>query len=215
MRINPLIFIPSPRDIPSVKRLWHKIPYDKFIVKYKTQIEAYLEVKQYFMTHHTEYTHIVLCPDDLEIQVDTIHRLLNGMAINPTYETISGICNIDESQPDVYDIQPLGCDYTRDKPLTTKGAFYEKSTLPKDIQYLEVGHGGSACRIITRNLFSKLSFTGATGDGWWDWQISKELHKLKIPNMVDTSILLYHRRFEQKPITQNGYSFLLKGVGMI
>ncbi len=201
--MKPLLFMPSPRDIPEVKRLWHLLPYDKFIVKYKPQKEAYDEVKRYFLDY-TEYTHIVLCPDDLEIPAYALNILLSS-----PFETTSGICNIDESQPNVYDIQPLGCDYSREKPLTTKEAFYTKETIP-DKQYLEVGHGGSACRVISRSIFDKLSFTGATIAGWWDWQISKDLHKLKISNMVNTTVILFHRRNAQKPVINNGYSFLLK-----
>jgi len=201
---NPLIGIPSPRDIPQVKKLWHTLPYDKFIVKYKTQIEAYQEIKEYFLTH--DYTHLILCPDDLEVTPEAIEKLSDSAT---RYETISGICNIDESQPDVYNIQPKGCSFERNKPDTTKAVWYSSLTLPKE-DIIEVGYSGFACQVISKDLMKKVSFLGAReGIGYFDWQFSKECHNLGVPLMVDIGVKLWHRRTEQKPINRDGYSFLI------
>ena len=208
--MNPLLFIPSPRDIPAVKKLWRLLPYDKFIVKYKPQIEAYREAKKFFLTHK-EYTHIVLCPDDLEIDPIGLNMLLEDAN---SYEIISGYCNLDESHPDIFALQPTGIDYSPDKPRCNYGAWYMKNKnpkLPTDSRYFAVGHSGCACCVISRRLFKQLSFHGANGTGWYDWQISKDCYSLGVPLMIDLGVFFWHRRSEQKVRSfedTEGYSFL-------
>jgi hypothetical protein len=200
MQINPLLFCPSPRDIPHVKKLWSQLPYDKFIVKYTPQYEAYQQAKQFF-TDHKEYTHLVVCPDDLEIPPKMIAILIEDIK-EKGYDTISGYCNIDESQPDTYAVHPLGIDITAPNPPVTYGSYYMKDVkpvFPTDNDILQVTCSGTACQFISRELFEKISWKGATngGKGNFDWQLSKDCFKLGIPLYIDTRVLLYHRRLEQ------------------
>jgi hypothetical protein len=213
MTINPLLFMPSPRDIPQVKKQWHMLPYDKYIVKYEPQHIAYAQGKQYFL-NHPQYTHFVVCADDLVILMEDMETLLEDAE---RFDVIDALCNIDETQPGTYAIQPLGCKLTGEKPDTSHGAWYmeggAKPILPKG-RYLQVGHSGAACRVIKRETFERLAFTGARqGLGWFDYQMSKELTTLKIPIMVDTVVKLYHMRNAETPVKVkegSGYSFLLK-----
>ncbi len=222
-QINPLICIPSCRDIPAVKKLWHEIPYDKWIEKYKLHWPAYVGIKKFF-SENTQYTHMIIYADDLEVTPTDIEILLNDVK-RSGYETISGYCNIDESQPDTYAIQPMGCDYSRDGPRVDKGAWYmknEKPVLPTDKTIIEVGHSGFCCQIISRELFNKITIVGKNNEvrGNFDWQFSKECHKLGVPLLVDLRVKLWHRRKEQYDRVkefkqdlkkqQEGYSFLLK-----
>lgn len=219
--IKPLLFMPSPRDIPSVKKLWHVLPYDKFIVKYKRQLEAYTEGKEFFM-NNLEYTHFVLCPDDLEVHPIDLEILLKNIAEHE-YETISGICNIDESQENTFAIHPLGVNIELEKPPVQKGQYFmlnEKPFLPQN-QIIQVGATGFPCQIISRDLMSKISWKGATngGLGNFDWQFSKDCTKLGVPIMANTEVYMYHRRFEQSErvmefvrnpkLQRHGYSVFL------
>ncbi len=219
MKIKPLIFIPSPRDIPEVKRLWHIIPFDKFIVKYKPHLEAY-NLGTEFFRRNTKYTHFIVCADDLEVTPEAINHLLNDIK-KFEYETICGICNVDEVSKDTYVVQPLGCDYSRKGPLTTFEAWYHKEDKPKlpDEDIIEVGYAGFPCQIVSRNLFEKVSWKGATGQGNFDWQFAKDCYGLGVPIMCDTRVKLYHRRQQQYDRVNayktgdgfpEGYSFLLK-----
>ena len=189
-----MLFCPSPRDIEPVKESWKKIPFDKFVVKNKLEETAYREGKQFFLDH-TEYTHLVVCPDDLEIDYESFCVLFHDVNTQG-YPTIAGISNIDETQPDTYCCKPLGLDYSADKPDATKGTFYETNTLPNECIF-EVGDAAFTCQWISRGLMKKLSFSGING-GYMDWKFSKECHKLGIPQMVDKRATFYHRRFEQK-----------------
>jgi len=171
---------------------------------------------------HDEYTHFILCPDDLEVNPTNLEILLNDVKCRDI-ETISGICNIDESQPHTYAIHPLGVDLTSEKPPVTYGSYYmrDKKPILPDTVFLEVGASGFACQVISRGLMEKLSWIGANngGTGNFDWQFSKDCHKLGIPIMADLRVKLWHRRQEQwdrvqefktNPIKPEGYSFLLK-----
>ena len=219
--INPLLFMPSPRDIPAVKRLWHILPHDKFIVKYTPQQKACTLGKEFFLKHN-EYTHFIICCDDLEVTVDGVQQFLDDI-IKYNYETISGICNIDETQPNTYAIQPLGCDYSKPHPVVHKGAWYmkdEKPILPTGKDIIEVGYAGFPCQVISRKLMKQVSWVGASNGGNFDWQFSKDCHKLGIPIMCDLRVKLWHRRQEQWARVREyktsgfpeGYSFLLKAL---
>ena len=222
--INPLIFIPSPRDIPDVMKWWPKIPYDKFIVKYKPQLVAYMEGRAYFKIH-PEYTHFIICPDDLEVPPDKLEILIDDVKCSG-YRTIAGYCNIDESQPETYAIQPMGLDYTRDHPMVRKGSWYmkdEKPILPKGVDIIQVGHAGFPCQVIERELFMKVKWVGFSGNFMqnFDWQFSKDCHELKVPIYVDLRVKLWHRRAEQyhqakavrvDAYSKPGHSFLMKSL---
>jgi len=204
--MNPLLFMPSPRDIPEVKQAWSKLNFDKLIVKYKPQAEAYKEGKDFFVQHE-EYTHFVICADDLVIEPWDLWLLLEG---SKKYDVIDGLCPIDESQPHTYAIQPLGCHIAGLKPDCSYGAWYmrdKKPILPKD-RFLEVGHSGAACRIINRETFLKISFEGGSPDksGWFDFGMTKEFKELGIPIIIDTSVYMKHLRTAQKPTNEFGYT---------
>lgn len=202
--MNPLLFIPSPRDIPAVKRWWHTLPYDRLIAKYKPQNTAYIEAKKFFLKNK-QYTHLVILADDLEVQP---HHLTTLLADSENHPTVSGYCNLAESNPDTYDLQPHA-DLTQDRPHTSHGMFYDKTTLP-DKPYLTVEHCGSACRVISRELFEQIRFEGNSTGGWFDWGISQDLKKLDIPNMINLSVFMNHYRETQKPVIDEngGYTFL-------
>jgi len=202
--------MPSPRDIPRVKQAWSKLDYDKLIIKYKPQVEAYAEARKFFLKH-TEYTHFVICADDLVIEPCQLGVLLEDAEF---MDVVDGLCNIDESQPDTYAIQPEGCNISGEKPDCSYGAWYmkdKKPILPK-IRYLKVGHSGAACRVINRETFEKLSFTGGnpTKNGWYDFQMSKDLKELDIPIIVDLEVKMWHMRGEQKPNNEWGYTLFLQ-----
>jgi len=191
--------MPSPRDIPQVKKLWHELPYDKYIVKYTPELEAYTIARDFFLKHN-EYTHFVVCPDDLEVTKEGLETLLNYTKL---YPIISGISNIDEDRPYVYAVQPLGCDFTRDHPPSQKwysdDGDYNGVRMP-DKLIIQVGHSGFCCEVISREVMDKVSWVGSSngGRGHFDWQFSKDCHELGIPIHVHFSVNFWHRRNEQQ-----------------
>ena len=190
--INPLLFCPSPRNIPEVIQSWEAIPFDKFIVKNKLEDVAYKEGKKYFL-ENKQYTHIVMCADDLVIYYNSFFTLLFDV-LDYGYSNLAGISNIDESQMDVYCCKPLGVDPTK----VSKGSFYTKENVPKE-NIFEVGFTGFTCQFIDRELMEDLTFTGGCngGKGCMDLQFTKECINLGVPQMVDQRALFYHMRMAQ------------------
>lgn len=83
MPTKPLIFIPSPRDLPEFKDSVDKLKFDKLWVKYYDQESAYQVGRNWFLEH--EYTHFVILPDDLIVKQEDIERLVD-------YNITSGWC---------------------------------------------------------------------------------------------------------------------------
>jgi len=192
--MNPLLFMPSPRDIPEVKKTWHIIPYDKFIVKYTPEVEAY-QIGRNFFLEHEEYTHFIICPDDLEISTQGVEQLMDD-ADEFDFPVISGIGNIDESQPDLLAICRKPCQYNLG-PSVGYGEYIKRDELPKD-DIFEVGHLGFGCQIIDRDTIEKTTFQQWEDKGYLDWQFSIECNKLGIQLLVDKRVSGYHRRFQQR-----------------
>lgn len=193
--MKPLIFSPSPRNIPAVLELWEGLKYDHLIEKYRQPLTAYQNAKRLFLEH--DYTHLVVCPDDLEVTNQAIEQLIEDVKTYD-YPVISGMCNVDESQPTTYNIQRVGCDYTVNHPAVHKGAWYEIGDLPNE-DIFEVGFSGFPCEMIARDVMEQVSFKGSSNDNSsnMDWQFTGECNKLGIKIMVDKRVNLYHRRMEQ------------------
>lgn len=193
--MKPLLFSPSPRNIPAVLELWKTLKYDHLVEKYRQPSTAYQNAKKYFL--NSDYTHLVVCPDDLEVTNEAIEQLMEDVK-KYDYPIIAGMCNIDESQPNTYNIQRVGCDYSINHPRVNKGAWYETDNLPNE-NIFEVGFAGFACEMISREVMEKVSFFGSSNNGEsnMDWQFTRECNKLGIKIMIDKRVNLYHRRMEQ------------------
>ncbi len=192
MEVNPLIFIPSVREIPEVMDSWNKIPYDKFIVRMMLEPEAYKTGRDFFLDNK-EYTHIVIAPDDMVLDYESFMVLKKSIE-EYGMSNIAGLANIDESNPDVYSCKPLGMDPTS----ASKGTYYEKGNLPKETIF-EVGFTGFACQWIDRTLAENLSFKGGCneGQGCMDLQFTRECNKMNVSQLVNKNTYFYHMRKAQ------------------
>jgi hypothetical protein len=91
--MKALICIPSPREIPEVKAVIDRLPDDKLWLKYYTpEILAYNIIYEQFMD--SDYTHIVLIPDDLVVSLRDYEILKEDMAKYPE-NVVCGYCNVD------------------------------------------------------------------------------------------------------------------------
>ena len=86
--MNPLIFIPSPRDLEEFKEATSKIKGDKLWLKYHNEDDAYRLGRDWFL-QHTQYTHFVILPDDLIVTQEHFDRLSEDAK---EYDVISGWC---------------------------------------------------------------------------------------------------------------------------
>jgi len=84
---------PSPRDIRNVYEALKGTGYDRLYAKYYPERIAYNLMRDYFLDHE-EYTHLVICPDDLLIEKEHIDNLIKVLE-EYDYPTLSGVCNVD------------------------------------------------------------------------------------------------------------------------
>ena len=89
MNMNrPLIFIPSPRNVPLFREATAHIEAEKLWVKYHAEEDAYKVARDYFLDNK-RFTHLVILPDDLIITpID--FKLLKDDSYD--YDVISGYC---------------------------------------------------------------------------------------------------------------------------
>lgn len=185
--IQPLIASPSPRDIVVVKKALDKIPVDKLIVKYYREKEAYKIIRDFFL-EHKEYTHCVICPDDLVV-TDKVFQKLKSEVERTRLPVLAGICNLSWNELN-------RCSFC----MNVSGFnFVDKETLPllepitkHDI--LQVGHEGFACTFISREVMEEVSFEGMNEDkdAHFDWAFSLECARLGIPLHVYLDAKIIH-----------------------
>jgi hypothetical protein len=190
--INPLIFVPSVRNIPQVIEALNALPYDKFITRLMLEHDAYKTGRDFFL-EHKEYTHIVICPDDLVINYDSFMELLRAVD-DYKLTNLSGIANLDETNMNIFSCKPLGTDPTS----KSAGTYYTRQTLPSEL-FIEVGFTGFACQFIERELVENLSFKGGcnVGRGCMDLQFTNELKEMGKPQIVYTDSFFEHLRLLQ------------------
>lgn len=96
MKLNPLLVSPSPRDIPEVTKALETIHFvDKLYIKYvRPEYRAYQFIQTFFLEAIEDYTHLMICPDDLLITAENITQILRDIDIYD-YEVIGGVCNLD------------------------------------------------------------------------------------------------------------------------
>ena len=73
---------------------------DFSIVKMKPEPEAYKDGRDFFLEHE-EYTHLVICPDDLVIYYVPFMKLRRETE-KYDFPNLCGISNLDEDRPNLY-----------------------------------------------------------------------------------------------------------------
>jgi hypothetical protein len=192
--MKPLLFIPSVREIPEVIDSWNALPYDKFIVKYRLEKEAYQNGKNFFLNHE-EYTHLVICPDDLVLHYDAFEMLKRDVEEHD-FLNLCGVSFVDEDSS-AYCCKPMGVDITK----STKESYYQKTGTKgiKDNQILpneifDVSFTGFTCQWISRDLMEKLSFDGGCNDGKGCMDLQFAYDMKGIPMLVEPNAYFTHLR---------------------
>ena len=183
--MKPLLCIPSPRDIPEFFEATAFLLADKLWVKYHTEAKAYSAIRKYFVKH-TEYTHLVLLPDDLIVQPADFARLVKDVKTH-RLDVLSGMCNVEFSARHIFNI----CDSLPSLALSDRDYKWKCET---DIEHgiIRVGFSGEALMFLSRRVVEKLSFAGDERDSSYDLVMCHELAKLGVPIYVDTSVRMLH-----------------------
>ena len=199
---NPLIALPSPRDIVSVKKAIDESlqEYDKAWFKYFTQSKKpYTLIRKYFLKHK-KYTHLIILPDDLVIHRAGVEKLINAVEDEPEkYKVLMAICNVEYGQPYVI--------FTKNHPsLKHSERKYDWYTWSELAEYftplgiIQVKYCGTPFAIISRDLIENGIVT-LEDDAKWnnipfgsseDVVLSHDLLRHNIPLYVDTSVCFEH-----------------------
>lgn len=178
LKMNPLIVITQPRDIPEfIKRFYAPSVgpgaadhYDRLILKYTRPGIAWHKARELFLQHR-EYTHYVYGTDDLLFDALDLDRMLTDYErmMIPDKEVLVADMNLDQErsnirgwQLDKYPIPPLLpgrglllSDYhfaDLDNPET------EITRAIEDGGFIKVSWSAMALAVIPRNIMEAVSF---------------------------------------------------------
>jgi len=202
-KINPILCSPSPRDIKSVYQALKETGYPRLYAKYYPEKTAYNLMRQWVLDHE-EYTHMVICPDDLIIEKEHIENLIKTLEENP-YPTLSGVCNVDMGD-------------NKDKLNITENLPHPQRTVPERNQVgwrfyswisrntrfenpiIRVPFVGFAAMFISRDVLKRYRFVddakhNGTPDlmtGAIDVMFANVCALENVPQMVDTRVRMKH-----------------------
>ena len=185
-KVRPMLGIPSPRDIPdflTAIRYFCEAP--RLWAKYYQEPSAYQNIRNYFLKH-TDYTHLVICPDDLLITPQAFNVLKNDLEEeSKDYPVLAGICNSKYGASSVACRDTLGGRFITDEELDEVRRDQGGSPIVK------VRHEGFALSFIRRDIVEKIEF-GAIYTTGIDYHFSLMCYKLKIPIHVDVRARMIH-----------------------
>jgi hypothetical protein len=173
--MNPLIFIPSPRDLPEFNEATAKLPYDKLWSKYYNEDDAYRNGRAWFLEHQ-EYTHFLILPDDLIVRDDDIRMLsrisesfvMSGWCRNtirknlywkgaPETEAMADSCiSIECLPPD----PPYQGTYDKFQFMSVKSI---RAAVEHGFTAIEVKYAGFPPTVIPRRVVEKIPFRTSYG----------------------------------------------------
>jgi len=205
-KVNPLICSASPRDIPEVKEALEKIRCDRVLAKYYTEIEAYAHLREFFLAHK-EYSHMVLCPDDLVVTSQAFEAMRRdveaGLILGGQnrFRVLSAMCNV------VWNLPKLTFNMKGDNHIDFCD-LEQVVTLARylDRPILQVKDCYFSCTWIRREVVEKVSFDGLPAEEGCkcfncmhgvkrhsiDYAFAQECNKRDIMMFVDTRVRLKH-----------------------
>lgn len=170
--INPLLFCPSPRDLPEFYEEFNKITnYDKYFVRYtKPEVLAYDLGRDEFLKYE-EYTHFIICPDDLIIKQEHVDKIVEDIQIfNDDNLCIGGFCNIDTT--DKKEISNICIERVNIDPYPDRRYSFLTLQALHDLsfkKFIEVSFSGFPLFAVPRPILEKIEFRNDSPDGWEDY----------------------------------------------
>lgn len=213
IHVEPLLFVPSPRDLTEFYDEFNKITnYDKYFVRYhKPEIEAYDMGRSIFLEKENErYTHFIVCADDLLIKQEHIDKLFSDLCylemIGESQNVcIGGYCNVDTTTNShlsniTFDkVQPerQGRTYNFATLQQMRDLYSTKRNTP--YPFIEVSFSGFPLFAIPRKILERIEFRndsttgkdlGCCLDVMWCYDTYMNNYKV----LCDLSLELYHMK---------------------
>ena len=159
--INFLLCCPSPRDIKEVYVELIKCPYDRLYAKYFPETTAYRLMRDFFLSH-LEYTHLMICPDDLVIKAENV-EMIRAELEKQDYDNLAGVCNVDlKENADLLNITTNLPHPKRTVPERGQVGWRFYDRIPRnrvhDEDIITVPFSGFAAQAINRKTVERLKF---------------------------------------------------------
>ena len=152
---------------------------------------AYSLLRDYFL-NHWEYTHLVLCPDDLLVTNDDFDILINDVK-EFDYPVISGICNLtylDKDREKYAASKSIPGYSIKDYVFITKAEIEEWKRNKEYIQ--PVKFNGFALSFIRKDVISQFCFDGNQG---LDRVFGINCDNRNIPMYIDIRAECFHIKY--------------------
>ena len=189
--MNPILVILNPRSIPEVLHLFEKIKgYDQLWIKNLNQVDAYYQIRKWFL-EHVEYTHLVLLIDDVLITQEEFDILRHDVE-EGDYPVIGGIGNVSYLRLDEYspclDVMP-GMDEDSYKFIKKSEVedFIKKGEYIKQVKF-----EGFSLSFIRRDVIEQVEFRGANSI---DTFFAIDCEAKGIPTYVDFRANMFHMKW--------------------
>ena len=208
-KIKPLLCCPSPRDIKVVYEELKRTDYDRLYAKYYPEKTAYELMRKYFIDHQ-EYTHLVICPDDLIIKKEHIDELIKLLEAHD-FPILSGVCNVDNGANKDF----LNITYNLPHPIRTvpeknKIGWRHYHWIHKDTKFpkrvMPFLFSGFAAMFFRRDVMERYKFTDdalqngtpSIMTGAIDVMMANVCALERIPQMVDTECRMEHLKGKER-----------------
>jgi len=201
--VKPLLCSPSPRDISEVYTALKQTRFPRLYAKYFPERIAYNRMRQWFLDHE-EYTHMVICPDDLIVEKKHLLKLIKTLE-KKDYPLLSGVCNVDNVDNKNYlNITENLPHPQRMVPKRNQIGWRWYAWIHKDTKFRPTiqsfPFSGFAAMFIRRDVVKRYrfiddsKFNGTPGliTGAIDVMFANTCAVEKIPQMVDTSVRMDH-----------------------
>ncbi len=208
-KINPLLVSPSPRDIREVYEALKETGYDRLYAKYYPEKTAYNLLRDYFLDHE-EYTHLVICPDDLIIKTNDIAHLVHILEKHD-FPVLSGVCNVDNgANKDLLNITFNLPHPRRMVPERKQVGWRHYHWVHKDQKFqtelLPFLFSGFAAMFIRRDVVKRYKFTADATQNSTPSLITEAIDVMfanvcaieGIPQMVDTAVRMEHLKGKER-----------------
>jgi len=198
IKINPLLVILSPRDIPFAIESLDKIDYvDKLWIKYYPSMEAYQIAYDYFIKHE-EYTHLIINCDDAIVPYNHIAMLIADIK-KYNFPVIAGCCCMDKVKGDMNLSVTLNrIAKSMDDKVTEKSYHLLPNKIKQLRNIIQVWFQGNALVCIKRELLKLTGLAGWKNHPWaQDLRLAYELARLKVPQYVDLRCYMEHFKLSQ------------------
>lgn len=200
--MKPLIFIPSPRFIPEVVSAIHKLPDDKYWVKYYPQTEAYTIARDFFLDHN--YTHLCIIPDDLIVTLEDYSTVKNDSLYD--FQVVSGACNVDTG--DYKDCLNVTLNELIN-PKSTPEEHYHKWLKRDELErrdsrfdFAKVKYSGFPLMFIRRDVVEQIPFRDYKGC-CLDATFCADCEMLEIPIYVDLRVIMKHLKIDNVAVDES------------